>query len=441
MSTVLRPDARPVPRGRRLVPGLATARGVALVPLLVLAGLASNLFSGNAWRIGLPLGPDRLLLGAAILMALLEGRRRAVPARVEWLMLAFSAWVLLSMLTHPEPFDSVAVYGFVDRVAMPFVLFALGGVVFSTPERRDLLLAVLTAIGLWLGLTALLEIAEPGLVLPRYVVDPDIGLGFGRARGPFLSPEGMGAALALCGAAAVALAVRRPRWRTLAGAVALLDLVGVGLALTRAMWIAAALALVVAFVLAPALRRVITSVVVAGGVGLFSLLAAVPAASTVLTERGSDARPVYDRLGSNEAAGRILADLPWTGIGWRRFFPEAAEWVRQADTYPINNVVIEVHNVLLSRAAELGIPAAVCFVAVLVLGPFAVLGQRPQGDLAVWRVLSVACLTVWVVGGFFGPMATPFPTFVAWLVAGVALGSAAVPVTSRRTTPSEEALA
>lgn len=441
MSTALRPDARAVPSGRRLVPDLAAARDLPLVPLLVVAGLVTNLFSGNAWRLGVPISPDRILFGAAILMTLLEGRRRTIPAYVEWLMVAFSAWVLLSMLTHPDPFDSVAVFGFVDRVAMPFLLFALGAVVFSTPQRRDLLLGVLTGIGLYLGLSALLEIAAPGLVLPRFVVDPDIGLGFGRARGPFLSPEGMGAALALCGAAAVALAVRRPGWRAAAGSVALLDLVGVGLALTRAMWIAAALALVVAFVLAPRLRRAIASVVAIGTVGLLSLLAAVPAASRVLTDRGSDARPVYDRLGSNEAAGRILADLPWTGIGWRRFFPEAAEWVRQADTYPINNVVIEVHNVLLSRAAELGVPAVLCFVAVLVLGPLAVLRRRPHGDLAVWRVLSLAAMTVWVVGGFFGPMATPFPTFVAWLVAGVALGTGGASGAAGQSISAEEVLA
>lgn len=398
--------------------------GISLPAWLVAAGLFFNLFSGNAYRIGLPVSPDRILIGAAIVMVLLERRRVVAAPRAVVLMVLFTMWTVISMATHANPVDSSAVFGLVDRVVLPFVLFVVGGVVFSTSGRRDLLLVALTVIGLYLGVTALLEQTAPGLVWPGYIVDPQLGLGFGRARGPFISPEGMGAALALCGAAAVACAVRLPAWRLAALAVAALDLVGVGLALTRAMWIAAAVGIVLAFVLSPPLRRFAVPTVVGAAVAALAIVGLFPSVLSQLSDRGSDARPVYDRLGSNEAALRILDTMPWTGVGWRRFFPEVGEWVRQADSYPINNVVIEVHNVLLSRAAELGIPAAICLVAIVVLGPLSVWRRRPTGDLVVWRVLSLVAMAMWVVGGFFGPMATPFPTFVAWLVAGVALSSA-----------------
>lgn len=390
---------------------------------LLLLGLAANIFSSQAFRLGFPVGPDRLLIGGAVVLFLLDPRRpRIVLDTVAVMMAAFTSWVLASMVWQGTLADPVSLYAALDRVMVPFLLFAVGAPMFGTPRRRDALLQTLTIVGGLLAVCAVLETWAPGLVRPSFIVDSSIGLGFGRARGPFLSPEGMGAALAVCGVAAFAFSVRSARWRGVAQVTGYMCILGVALSMTRAIWIAALAGLVVAVLISPATRRPIRNGVMACvGVGLL-LSWLLPDLRERFVARGGQADSVYDRLGSNDAALRILDQMPLTGIGWRQFFPRSTDWVRQSDAYPINNVAIEVHNVVLSRAAELGVPAAIVFCSIIVLGPLSVLRCRavPQ-ELEVWRAVAVVSMTVWLVAGLFGPMATSFPTYVPWLLAGVAM--------------------
>ncbi len=71
-----------------------------------------------------------------------------------------------------------------------------------------------------------------------------------------------------------------------------------------------------------------------------------------------------------------------------KFLDVSTDWVRQADGYPITNVTIEVHNVFLGRAAELGIPGLVLWTACVVAGPIRSMFQRrydENPELRDWR--------------------------------------------------------
>ena len=48
------------------------------------------------------------------------------------------------------------------------------------------------------------------LVFPRYIVDPSVGLHFGRARGPFVEAAANGLAMCICAVAAALLALAAP---------------------------------------------------------------------------------------------------------------------------------------------------------------------------------------------------------------------------------------
>ena len=91
----------------------------------------------------------------------------------------------------------LAQFALLDRIAVPFLLFMVAPLVFTTPERRDLLLKTVTLIGVYLGATAIAEMFAPSLVWPRYITDPSLGIHIGRARGPFVIAETNGMALAL----------------------------------------------------------------------------------------------------------------------------------------------------------------------------------------------------------------------------------------------------
>ncbi len=397
--------------------------GVPLAVWILLAGIGANLLNGASGHLGLPLSPDRVLIPLALLLMACDGRRQVLlrPGRMHLLIGLVVAWALASMAWYGNMADQVAFFAFLDRLLLPFVLYLSAPWFFATKRHRDLLLGLLTAIALYLGVTAVLEMYAPALVFPRYIVDPAAGLQFGRARGPFVAAEAMGMACVTCGFAAV-LQARRARggWQWLAAFAAGVAFVGVALTMTRSTWVGAAAGLAAAPLVSPWLRRWIPAGVGAVGLAGTAVVLAIPQIGDAVVRRFEAAESVYDRLGSNDAAMSLLADRPFTGIGWRRFYPDGSEWFRQSDAYPMNNVVIEIHNVLLSRAAELGVPAALALLAIWLLGPVRTMLRPVRGDLEGWRLLTAATFTAWVVTGFFGPLALPFPSYVVWLIAGVA---------------------
>lgn len=441
----------PVPTGKRRVPGRPAARVMRRPPQLpvpelragvrslartltqprvyvvvMILGLAANLLSGHSHRLGLPISPDRILIPLALILLWRDpNRTRARWGAVAALMAVFVAWTLASMIWHGDLMTRSTQFALLDRTVMPFLMFLVGPLVFSTAARRDLLLKGLTVMGLYLSVTAVLELFLPQLVFPRYIVDPEVGMHFGRARGPFAGAEAMAMTLAVCMGAALLLVGRQiRRWSTLGLVVAPLALFGVVLTGTRSAWLGVVAGIVIALVLSPSLRRWIPAMLVAGASAVVAATIFLPSLVQSVFERSTANGPIYDRLSSNAAAFRVLGDLPLTGIGWRRFYPHGAEWARQSDSLPMNNAVIEVHSVILSRAAELGLPAVVVFLLIIVLGPVrSALPARPipgHPDLPGWRVLSGYVVAVWLIAGLFGPLSNPMPNYSVWLIAGVA---------------------
>jgi hypothetical protein len=151
---------------------------------------------------------------------------------------------------------------------------------------------------------------------------------------------------------------------------------------------------------------------------------------------------VFDRQNTNAAALRVIEAHPLDGIGWMRFLPESIDWVRQADSYPVTNVDIEVHNVVLSRAAELGLVGAALWICCVLAGPVLAVLRRPIGpDLSDWRLVLLGYGCVWVSCTMVSPVPYVLPNDLLWLLAGLLLrdhlvtGAPAVPLAR----PPEEA--
>lgn len=387
-----------------------------------LAGISFAMFSGFSGYLGLPISLDRLLLPAAVGLLLLDQRRPVMRmTTAHWLIVVFVAWTLVDMILRGTISRSSTQFALLDRTIMPFLVFLLAPLFLDTPFRRRLLLVVFTALGAYLGITAILETVAPALVFPSYITNPDLGLHFGRARGPMMGGDALGVAAVVTGLCAALLALRTSGvWSALCAGVAVLGVLTVAVSLTRAVWVGMAVALVAVVLLVPALRRRIPllAAALAGLAGL--VVVALPSVVAAGLERMNERGPVYDRLGSNDAAINLLYDLPLTGIGWTRFYPHGAEWFRQSDAYPTNAVIIEIHNIVLSRAAELGIPAALLFVTLLAIGPGRSVWRRAHGEFTAWRVIAAAAFIAWFVTAMFGPMSIPFPNLTTFVVCGVA---------------------
>jgi O-antigen ligase len=282
----------------------------------------------------------------------------------------------------------------------------------------------MVVLGIYLGATAVFEVLGPAsLVFPRYIMDPTAGILFGRARGPFVDAEADGMVLAFSLFASM-LSVSRNTgwWRAVSASSAALSAVGVLLTLTRAVWIGTAVGAVVVMLMVPALRRRIVALVAGGVAALGALILAVPGLTTMLVARLTTERSVYDRQNTNAAALRAVEAHPLDGVGWMQFLGQSTDWVRQADGYPVTHVDIEVHNVVLSRAAELGPVGAAVWVACVVAGPVLAMLRTPRdADLQGWRPVFVGYLCVWVVCIMLSPVPYVLPNDLLWLVGGMLL--------------------
>lgn len=391
-----------------------------------LLALALNVFSGSWSHLHLPIGPDRLLFPAALVLLLLSpDRPRLRPVGLHALMLLFGGVAGVSLLLMGT-IDTVSLFGLVDRIWMPFLLFAAAPLFLTTSTRRRYLLRGMTLLGLYLGVTAVAETFEISpLVQPHYILEAHQALQATggeppRAGGPMLASEGNGMANAMCAVLAALLATRsRGGWRVLAVVVVPLCLIGAFLSMTRSVWLGAALGIVLVLVLHRRLWRWIPPVVALAALALAMGAAAFPQLAQVAANRGSTSRSVYDRFNTNAAGLRIVEQLPLTGIGWGEFLRTGSSWVRQSAEYPLTSVNIEIHNVFLSRAAELGVPAAALFVLIVLLGPVRALFRRCPPPVVPWRAAFLAVFVVWLVPCFLSPNPYTFPNFLMWTLAGL----------------------
>jgi O-antigen ligase len=145
----------------------------------------------------------------------------------------------------------------------------------------------------------------------------------------------------------------------------------------------------------------------------------VPGLGTKVSARTNDEKPIWDRKNTDATAVRIVEHHPLVGVGWYRFTAVNDSYARQADGYPLSQTYIGVHNVFLSYAAELGLPAALLWVTAIALASAA--AWRGSASLPPeWRAAAFAILVNWLVVVNFDPLGYAFPNLCVWLWLGIA---------------------
>jgi putative inorganic carbon (hco3(-)) transporter len=417
---------------------------------LLSGGIALSVFSGNSGQLGLPIGPERLLLAGGLLAVVLRSevhpehnghgsRRLPRLTFTHGLLVAASAWAVVSAWQAGTLTQAPAFYGLLDRFGiMAFAVYYVAPVVFRGERERTALLGTLVAVGAYLGLTAFFEgVGLRALVFPSYINDPAVGIHFGRARGPFVEAVANGMGLFIgATAAATGMAVWGDRRaRNVCRVVTALCVVGLLFTLTRSIWVSSVVAAIAAMLCAPVLRRWLIPVVAGGVVLVAATLTAVPGLHERVVERSKEDRSVWVRENTSRAALHMIEDRPIDGFGWQRFQTDSIPYFTQPANYPMNGIGEGVHNVFLSHAAELGLPGAALWLCAFVLAIGGALLRRGPPALAPWRVALVAIALQWVIVACLTPLAWTFPTLVLWTWAGVV--SARAPQPARRATVAE----
>ena len=403
---------------------------------LCMAGLVLSCFAGH-WRdVHVPVPVDRVLL---ILGLLIEWRRafraRELPrlTTASVLLLAAAAWAGLSFVGSPVR-SSEGLFFLVDLYVLPAVLFISAPILLGTRQRRFAFAATFTVFGVYLGLTAITQTLKiPALVFPSYILDPAVGIHIDRARGPYVEAVNDGIMLIFSGTLGgfVATVARSPRWRAAGAACALLTAIGCALTLTRSIWFAGAAVLLVALALVPGLRRRLPVVLVGIAVLAGVFLLVFPDFATAATARGESQSPIWDRLNVNAAALRMAIQEPLFGVGWNQAGLRMSEFIRMGSDYPVTAASANLipHNVVLGRFAELGVPGASLWIAGVIAAVVLPVLRRARPGFGAWRVVLLCFTLCWLIVAMFGPVNYSEPSYLLYLVGGVAaLGRARQPV-------------
>ena len=192
-------------------------------------------------------------------------------------------------------------------------------------------------------------------------------------------------------------------------------------------------------------------------------LAVSPRIRSETIGRTESQSPVWDRENTDIAALKIISKYPLTGVGWENFINVSPQYMRQQPDYPITGVGLEVHNIFLSHAAELGIPGLLLWLLAFLgavwraFSPFpwwrgrgaGAATRAPPEDWSwrdPWRMGGVAIVLCFLVIANLTPFSEAAPNMLLWTWLGVlampytselrvpayARSRAAVPVSPRR---------
>jgi O-antigen ligase len=391
----------------------------------------------------LPLTLDRILLMGLVAAFVGHWRWQKLDAKpvagVDWLVLAllavFSVSTILNRGGNGDPQMVSPMWRLVASYWIPAVVYWI-----ARQSRIDFtswktVLAALTCLGIYLAGTALAETSgQWWAVFPRYISDPELGLHFGRARGPHLNSASLGMFLTACLWCAWTLrsSVDR-RWQVVLLATLPLMASAVYLTYTRSTWLGLAGSTFV--VLWLSLPRHLRMPVV-GGAGLVGLvMAAVLWGSIIgLRREGSAAESehsVSQRTAFAYVSWQMFKDHPITGVGFGRFYDRKLPYLAdRSQDFELESLrELDHHNTLLSVLTETGMVGLAAFIAVAIAWARYAWSLAKSMNAPGWvrahGVLMVALLATFLPTALFHDIThLPMDMTLVFAMAGITVGLA-----------------
>jgi len=297
---------------------------------------------------------DRAAFGLLILgvvgRAVVLRQRIFVLERASWPMIGLTALAVAGVLG--QPFDCETWSLLASKFIVPFALFHLAGLVFTT-ERRFRQFEVFALVVLaYLSFTAIaFLVGAKSLIFPRFILDESLGFHVDRARGPLLQAVANGVSLNLLGVLALH-ACQRGSLRGVKAAVVLASLpIAILATMTRAVWLSFAGTVLALIFLSKnrALRLACVGLVLIAGLGLLVVLSSHEAAGA-LSDRLEERGPVDYRQAVYAGGWEMFLQRPLAGWGFHQM---PAELPRHVTGY--NEKVLYPHNTYLELLVEHGV--------------------------------------------------------------------------------------
>lgn len=262
-------------------------------------------------------------------------------------------------------------YRLIGGYVFPFAVFAV--VLHSFHREVDFkrLTIFFAGIALYLTYTGWCEQFKLyGLVWPAFIGDPQVGIHWGRVRGPFVLAPAMGFALTFCFYNNLVLARNSFALKLPLYILNALMLPAIFWTKTRSVWLSF---VVCALIWSLYARRRVSRVVIVSLLLAASLMVAVINMENFLGEDRSkggltDTSPIVLRIGLAELTWDIVKKNPLFGVGFGHFRDAAPNYSRNPSSpfYAFGSNAME-HNNLLSIAAETGIVGLALYFLVIIL--------------------------------------------------------------------------
>lgn len=343
----------------------------------------------------IPLTLDRLALVGLVGMSL---RRWWIgqtptpdPIGLDWAIGLVCGWLAISCVLNKAP-DTVElptspIFRLVVSFWAPAALYAVLRTSVIDARAARQLMTGLALLGVYLGVTALQEVMQVwSLVFPRYISNPDLGLHFGRARGPALNSVSLGVHLSVCAAAAWLLIPRasRPMQLFWFGSCAVMAL-GVLLTYTRTTWLGLAGAVVCVMCLQLPKPWRLPTFATTCVLGVLLLVVGKDAIVGLKREDSAEvsAHSAQQRLAFAYVSAEMVKDSPLWGVGFGRYYDKKLPYLTdRRQWFELESIRdLHHHNTFLSLLVETGMLGLTAYLAML--GGFGWIGWRLAHDPAV----------------------------------------------------------
>jgi O-antigen ligase len=253
-------------------------------------------------------------------------------------------------------------------IFLPFGLYVIAKYTNYIRANTTVVLRTIVGIGLYLSLTAAFEHYElNALVWPKYIMDPTVGIQWGRARGPFLGSNPMGEWLIVVFlATCLLIQSARPAGKLFLQCLIPLTVVGIYFTSTRGPWVCLALVLVILGVgggkFGVQSRIIICLVLIAFVAGIGSKFSL--GESTLFSRRQ---HTVDYRVSNFQTAIKMGLDNPLTGVGYGKFGARWNKYFGDEEQRLTTDLTDGNHNTFLGLFADLGFPGVSLYLALFVV--------------------------------------------------------------------------
>lgn len=315
---------------------------------------------------------DRVLFVFLVVIFILEilTRRRRIFSftKVEYSMFLFCLAAVISMIwtgTIIKDGGKLKIGELLTGYIVPFFMFFLSQNVYANnTSKREGFLKFIILIGLYLSLTAIFEHMKINkLVFPRYILDADFGIHFGRARGPFGQAAVNGTVLGFVFSAIFYFLFNYNKsrfWKLCAIFLLATTPLAIFFTYTRACWLGAMISFMVISIFTFKQSQKAFAVTAV----LFCIVAMLVAPSFLddntmafAHERFRHEEPVYDRLNLYVAYINMFINNPIFGVGFLKFSEQASDYFADMDmeSMPFQYTELKEHDTFAGILAEMGL--------------------------------------------------------------------------------------